>query len=310
MGVSLDPAGWGLLLLIGFFCGLATGLLGNVGRVMVAPALLIALPSLGIGGPEVVKIAAATAIAVFIPLAIAEFSGKRSGIDWDLYTLLAPSIAVGAVIATTFVDEIDGRLLAALLSATVAIIAINLFRTFRESSYEQEAKQDPELVRMTLHTVAEGAAAALLGMVVPMGFAFARSRANPTAIATASALGLPLSLAATAGYFLGHTPAACGRACAGYVFVPGAAAIGMGMVLTAPIGGKLARFLPKVWLRKLFAVVLFAAAAGIFLSQLPIRGFLAGRQDSLQELLLGPLCDPPPAPAAPAFDTNASRSER
>jgi fructose-specific phosphotransferase system IIC component len=94
------------------------------------------------------------------------------------------------------------------------------------------------------------------------------------------------------------------------VFVPGAAAIGMGMVLTAPIGGKLARFLPKVWLRKLFAVVLFAAAAGIFLSQLPIRGFLAGRQDSLQELLLGPLCDPPPAPAAPAFDTNASRSER
>jgi uncharacterized membrane protein YfcA len=177
MGVSLDPAGWGLLLLIGCFCGLATGLLGKPGSAMVAPALLIALPDLGIGGPDIMKITAATAIAAFIPLAIAEFSAKRSAIHWDLYTLLAPSIAVGAVMATTFVDEIDGRLIAGALSATVAIIAIKLFRTFRESSYEQEAKQDSELVRMTLHTVAEGAAAALLGMVVPMGFAFARPHA-------------------------------------------------------------------------------------------------------------------------------------
>jgi hypothetical protein len=92
--------------------------------------------------------------------------------------------------------------------------------------------------------------------------------------------------------------------------MPGAAAIGMGMVLTAPIGRKLARFLPKFLLRKLFAATLLAAAAGIFLNQLPIRRLLAGSQDSLQELLLAPLCDPPPAPAAPAFDTNASRSER
>ena len=71
----------------------------------VAPSLLIALPTLGIGGPEAAKIAAATAIAAFIPLAIAELSVKRSTIDWDLYTLLAPSIAVGAVIR----DHLCGR---------------------------------------------------------------------------------------------------------------------------------------------------------------------------------------------------------
>ena len=91
------------------------------------------------------------------------------------------------------------------------------------------------------------------------------------------------------------------------MFVPGAAAMGMGMVLAAPIGGKLARFLPADLLRKVFAAFLLAAAADIFLTQLPIQGLLAGGRDLLPELLLGPLCDPRPAPAAPAFETDALR---
>jgi hypothetical protein len=89
------------------------------------------------------------------------------------------------------------------------------------------------------------------------------------------------------------------------VFVPGAAAIGMGMVLAAPIGRKLAHFLPAALLPKFFAAFLLVAAAGILFTQLPVQGLLAGGRDFVADLLFAPLCDPTPAPAAPAFETEA-----
>ena len=203
MGAALDPSAWGLLILTGCFIGLAFGLFGRAGGLAVAPALLVALPYCGVAADAAPRLAVATALAILIPVTIGQADGKLSwkAIDWDSGILFAPSAAVGAVIAATFADGLDGRIVALLVAAGTLLLALRLVRNPGRSATHNVKLGDPPLVALTLKTVAGGTAAALTGVSAGVVLAPTLAKAIPAekAAAIASALTLPFALVASAG---------------------------------------------------------------------------------------------------------------
>jgi uncharacterized membrane protein YfcA len=266
---------------------------------------LIVLPFCGLPELAVPRLAVASAIAILIPITIAEAEGavRRSGVDWEILTILAPSAAVGAVLVTTFVDLIDGRIAALALVAGTAIMAMRAFLVEERDAQEDEARAGPRLVSLSLITVAGSAGATLIGISGSLFCASPLARTlNPErAAATASALTLSFALAASGGYLLSPAPSGCGSACAGSIFLPALASIGMAAVLTAPLAMRLRPLLSLRAMRRMFALLVIVSAVVFGVPSPTLSSLWMETRDRALDLVLGPLCDPKPAPAAPVL---------
>ena len=305
MGLALDPLHWGILILTGCFVGLCLGLLGRPGELAAPPALLIVLSLLGLPDPAIPRLAAATAIAILIPVAIAHSEGsiRSKAIDWDLLILLTPSAAAGTIIVTLFADVLDGRWTALAVLLGTALLAIHLFRASGNTGSGQAESSDISLISLTLRTVLCGAAAALIGVGGGLVLTPLLKKVLPPerAAATAAALTLPFALFTSLGYIFAPAPSACGPACAGNIFLPALAAAGMTAVLTAPLAARLRRFLPRATAEKTFSALVIATVLFLGLSSEAISALIHDTRDSTIDLVLNSLCEPAPAPAVPAF---------
>ncbi|ADP71003.1 protein of unknown function DUF81 [Rhodomicrobium vannielii ATCC 17100] len=304
MDVALDPSAWGLLILTGGAIGLCFGLFGQAGGLALAPALLIVLPLCGVTAEAAPRLSAATALAILIPVTIGQAEGKNSwkATDWDLILLLAPGAAVGAVIAAMVADNLDGRIVALLLSSGPILLALRLSRHAGGGGADGQPR-NPSLIALTLKTVAGGAFAALTGVSAGLVLARSLAKALPSkAAATASALTLPFAFTASVGALLVPAPLTCGPACAGVIFLPALAAIGMSAVLIAPLALRLRPFLPSAPASRSLALFAMALLCTAGLRSEGLGSLLAETRESALDLVLGSLCEPQPAPAAPIFD--------
>jgi uncharacterized protein len=272
MSATVLTASWPLLIALGGLSGFLSGLLGIGGGAVIVPALVFALPMLGIDGEALPKIAIATSVAIMIPTAIAsaQHHGARGSIDGHSLALFAPSIVLGAFAASFFAHWVNTQLICLLFVLYMLHIARGLAR--RTAVHVVHADSRPSLVSFTLVGVLGGALSALLGQgsasyAVPFMARFAGLR---TAIGTAAALNIPLAAAGVLGYVISAAPSACGTACFGYVHLPAVAAIGIGAVLAAPAGALLTHALPVLFLRRLFALVLAVSAANLAVKTLPL----------------------------------------
>ena len=285
--------------------GVAFGLFGRAGGLAVAPALLAVLPYCGVATAAAPRLAVTTALAILIPVTISQADGNLNwkAIDWDLVILLAPSAAVGAVTATTFADALDGRIVALLVATGTLLLALRLVRgpggisrtrQGRRSSAHRHDAQDNRGRRLGRpHRCERGfGLAPLLAKALP----------SEKAAATASALTFPFALVASAGTVLSPAPA-CGPACAGVIFLPGLAAVGMTAVLIAPLAMRLRPFLPLGTASRLLALLVIAIVCIAGLRSQGIVSLLAETPESALDLVLGPLCNSKPAPAAPGFES-------
>jgi uncharacterized membrane protein YfcA len=270
-----DPGAFGFLILLGCVSGFISGLLGIGGGTILVPALIAGLPLLGVQGPELPKIAMATSLALVVPTAIAsaQTHASKGAIDWTLLGLLCPSIIAGSFVAAVFAKGLPTQFLCALFVVFALHTAWGLMqrRNARPAS-DARRQTKPGLVRMTTTGVLGGAFASLLGLGVAF-FAvpiMTRFIAVPRAIGTAAALCIPMALAGVAGYLLGGTPNECREACAGHIYLPAVAAIGITAVLTAPMGARLTHVLPVIFMRRLFALFLVAAAANLAYKYIPV----------------------------------------
>jgi uncharacterized membrane protein YfcA len=271
-GASVLMSSWPLLIGLGGLSGFLSGLLGIGGGAVIVPALVLALPMLGIDGEALPKIAIATSVATMIPTAIAsaQHHGARGFIDGHSLVLLAPSVVLGAFAAGFFAERINTQLICLLFVLYMLHIARGLAR--RTAVHVVHADSRPSLFSFTLVGVLGGALSALLGQgsasyAVPFMARFADLR---IAIGTAAVLNIPLAAAGVLGYLISAAPSACGTACVGYVHLPAVAAIGISSVLAAPAGALLTQMLPVLLLRRLFALVLAVSAANLAVKTLPL----------------------------------------
>lgn len=264
--------GWPLLLLIGVGAGFFAGLLGIGGGFVVVPCLLLALPSLGVAGPEVAKIAVATSLVLIIPTSIAstQAHAARGAVDWALWAILAPSIVAGGLLAALGFALVPVSLLALLFAGFSLLSAWQLARPQAPAKGPSAPLTAARFVPLTGKAAAGGALSTLLGVgvaffAVPM---LARFAPLPRAIGTAAALALPMAIGGAAGYLYAPQAQGC-AACTGYVHLPAVSVLGIGAVLAAPLGAQLTAVLPVAMLRRAFAILLIVGAFGTLHKKLP-----------------------------------------
>ena len=225
MALALSPSLWALLILTGVLTGLLSGLFGRTGGLAATPALLIVLPACGVSPEALPRLAAASAIAAMIPMAMAKAEAPLhwKTVDWPLFALLGLSTAMGALLAIAIAASIDSRLLALLLAGSLIVLSLRLWRGAQGGPGGAERSAALPPVATTLKAIAAGAAAAIAGLSAGLVLAPLLNKALPPekAETTASALTLPFAIAAAAGYWLLPAPGSCGSACAGRYFSAG-----------------------------------------------------------------------------------------
>ncbi|MGO8780097.1 MAG: sulfite exporter TauE/SafE family protein [Rhodomicrobium sp.] len=281
------------LMALGAISGLFSGLLGIGGGIVIVPAMTLMMPHFGMAGPDLVRIAIATAMATTV---VATFSGvqthlSRRAVDWTVIGRLAPGIMAGAFAGPLLSEIIGSKLLAALF---VGFLFWGAWSMVAGRAQRDAAKPLPGFLPLTIKGLGIGALCAILGIgaapvTVPLLCAFLPVQRS---IGTSAALGFPLAVTAAAGYFLGETPTAtCPSGCAGSVYLAGAAAIAIAMIFTVPVGAYLTHVLPSKPLRLLFAALMAAMALQMGLKSLPAvdsKAYAASLRAWLKAPDLGP----------------------
>jgi len=263
----VDPIALLAFLSIGALAGLLAGLLGIGGGVVIVPALLWLFSHLSLAGMDpqaslIPQQAVATSLATVMAtgLASALAHHRRGAVELRLLVQLLPGLLLGAWL---------GALAAAHLPAAwlTRLFALFLFysgaRMVAQPSVQAHASL-PGTPGLAAAGTGFGALSALLGigggiLVVP--YLAGRGVRMAHAVATASACGVPLALAGSIAYMLsGWGRAGLPPHSLGFVYWPAALAIMAASVPLAPLGARLAHWLPTAVLKRLFGALLLLIA--------------------------------------------------
>ena len=102
---------WLAYLAVGLFAGVAAGLLGIGGGLIIVPALAILMPMQGVGGLHVMHLAIGTSLATIILTSLSSIYAhhKRDAVEWQTVAKLVPGIVVGALVGAYLADQIASK---------------------------------------------------------------------------------------------------------------------------------------------------------------------------------------------------------
>ncbi len=272
-------------MLIGAFTGLAAGLLGIGGGLIIVPFSLIVFEILSADNGIVipyehqVHIAIATSLATIIFTALSSIYSqqKKKAIDWSVFWLLAPGILLGAFLGAWVASFIPRTPLLILFASFVLVVSLKMW--FGWSPHAR--KPLPDWPGMSFVGGLIGVISAIVGigggtMTVPF-----LNRGNITiqrAVAISSALGLPIAISGTLGFFwsslqmplfkegLPETAVMTYDLFVGYIYLPAFFSIISLSMLTAKVGVYLSHRLSKQMLSRIFSVLLFVLSVKLYLS--------------------------------------------
>ena len=252
-----------ILLGTGAIAGIAAGLLGVGGGIVIVPMLYWISPMLEMEPAVVVHAAVATSLATIIPTSIASVRAhrRRGAVDSDLLKLWGPAVFVGAALGGIASGYLDGKALAGVFGVVALVVAVNMALT--KPLILADAVPASATINRLIAT-AIGFVSALMGigggtLSVPTLalFSFPIHRA----VGTASAFGLAIAVPAVTGYIYGGWDVP-GRSpySLGYVSVLAAIPLVVMTVLFAPLGAKIAHSIDRTPLKRCFAAFLAVTA--------------------------------------------------
>jgi uncharacterized membrane protein YfcA len=245
------------LLGVGGLAGIAAGLFGIGGGLVMIPALVWLLPLLGAAPDQVMHLAVGTSLATIAvsSLTATRAHHARGAVRWDLWRMLAPLLACGALTGALIGRALPGSVLAAAFAGLTTVLAVWFVRG------APPPRRPPSDLMLRAACVPIGMLAALVGVgggLLSVPLILARGVPLPVAVGTTAALTLPVSLAGGMGYALGAPDALAGSS--GFVHWPAAAALALGAFSTARLGVAWSHALPVARLRTAFAMLLVIAA--------------------------------------------------
>lgn len=257
-----------VFLAIGAFAGLAAGLLGIGGGLIVVPALVWIFQRLGFEPAIVTHLALGTSLAtiVFTAASSAFFHHRRGAVRWDLFRRYAPGVVAGALIGAGLADFLSSDVLRRALGVFELLIALRLLWP---TAVKPHGRDLPAATTLGITGALIGTLAALAGigggiLNVPY-FLWCGLRA-PDAAATSSATAFPVAVAGAIGYVVaGWGAQGLPVHATGFIYWPAVAGIALASVSLAPVGAHLAHRLPAALLRRGFGVVLIGIALTMLL---------------------------------------------
>jgi uncharacterized membrane protein YfcA len=255
------------LFLLGAAAGLAAGLLGVGGGLVMVPCLTLLLPAAGWPQESVMQAAVATSLAsILLTGSVSALSHHRRGaVAWPVGLALLPGVLIGALLGGPLGKCLGGTWLAVLFSAWLLFAA---WRLARPEPLDPTGDRLPGPGGLFVPGLAIGVVSGLVGIgggTLTVPYLVRHGVAIRRAVATSAALGVGIAAAGTASHALAAlgSPLPLPPRALGYVDLPAGLVLGVTGALAAPLGADLAHRLPVPTLRRLFAGLLMLLSAGM-----------------------------------------------
>ncbi len=256
----------------GVAAGIAAGLLGVGGGIVVVPILYHAYCFLAFDSHIAMHLAVGTSLAVMVPTSIQSVARhyRRGAVDAVFLKDWGPAVSTGAVIGCLSAGVLSTTFLVWFFAAFAVLISVYMFFGTEQWAVHVEMPK-PQLRTAIGLTI--GAVASLMGIgggvfAVPLLTLYGAPITK--AVATAAGFGVFISIPGTVIFMLsGLTDARLPAYALGYVYLPAVAILIPATVVSVPLGVSLAHNLPHAVVRRCFAVFLAVTAISM------VRGALA-----------------------------------
>ncbi|MGC9492128.1 MULTISPECIES: sulfite exporter TauE/SafE family protein [Vibrio] len=256
-----------LLVLLGAFVGVMAGLLGIGGGLIVVPALLYILPSIGIGAESVMLVALATSLATIILTSGSSALNhlKLGNVDMFIIKWLMPGVIFGGFFGTYIAEWVPTEYLPKIFAGIVTLLAIQMLISVKST----KTKKMPNSGVTLLCGSGIGVISSLAGIgggSLSVPFLSRHGIEMRKAVGSSSVCGCMIAISGMIGFILhGYNLEGLPDYSIGYVYLPALVAIASTSMFTTKIGAKLASTLPTVMLKKVFAVFLIFVAGTMLL---------------------------------------------
>ncbi len=253
-------AGMELLIYLtsGAVAGLMAGLLGIGGGLIIVPALAIVFAQQGFGADTVMHYAVGTSLATIIPTSISSLLAhqRRGSVHWTVVRRMVPGILMGALASAWLAKQLSSTTMAVLFGIFMLLVAAHLLL----GAIPAPHRPLPGAGWLGVTGSVIGLVSGLLGIgggTLTVPFLLWNRVDIRLAVGTAATIGLPIALAGTLGFILsGFHGAQQPGYNSGFIYWPAVAAVVLASVPAALLGARLAHYLPRVILQRLFALLL------------------------------------------------------
>lgn len=249
-------------LLSGALAGLMAGLLGVGGGLVIVPALAMLFARHGFIADSVMHYAVGTSLATIIPTSISSLLAhqRRASVYWAVVRSMVPGILLGALASAWLAKQMSSAEMALVFAVFVLLVAAKLLLGAKPSPH----RQLPGAIGLGVAGSLIGLVSALLGIgggTLTVPFLLWNQVDIRLAVGTAATIGLPIAIAGTIGFVVSglDAPAQPGYN-SGFIYWPAVAGVVLASVPMAPVGARLAHYLPGATLQRLFALLLVVVA--------------------------------------------------
>jgi len=252
-----------IYLIIGVFAGIASGLFGVGGGVVVIPALSKTFTYEASIPPFYnmqMTVGTSLAIMIFTAMSALYAHHKRKAVRWDLFRSMLPGLMAGSILGAIITHFLPSADLKIIFGVFLVFVGIRLIRSKPVNHHEK--KLSLNVIRLSSLLI--GILSSLLGvgggtLLVP--FLLRCKLDMREATGTSIACGLSIGIVATICFMLAGLSSVRHIAWStGYIYWPAFAGIVIASVLLAPVGAILAHKLPKELLKKGFGWFLLVMA--------------------------------------------------
>lgn len=255
-----------VMLVIGGFAGIAAGLLGVGGGIILVPAFYYAFTSLGYDSPQIMQICVATSLATIIVTSVRSVLShhKKGAVEWDILRQWAPGIAIGAILGVMIASGLKS--ISLMMIFGVLGLLVGIYMAFGRSEWRIAETMPTGLARSILSPIL-GFLSVLMGIGggsfgVPMMSLYGRPIHR--AVATAAGFGVLIAVPSVIGFLLaGSDLTDKPPFTIGLVNIVAFAVIVSMTLLTAPIGVRIAHAMDPKPLKRVFAVFIAVMAANM-----------------------------------------------
>lgn len=244
--------------LAGLCAGLIGGMLGLGGGIILVPVLHYLFLQLGFPSSTLMQMAVTTSLATIIVTAISAtyVHQKKGAVIWNYVYRLAPGIMLGACFGALMADIVSSDSLRIIFGIFEILVAIQI-----GLEITPRAKIAlPGTTGLVFSGGGIGFLSTLLGIgggTLTVPFLLLCNVNIRNAVAVSSACGFPIAVAGTVALIItGWDNLDVPVHSLGYLYWPAALIIMTMTIFFAPLGARLAHYLPVSILRRIFAIVL------------------------------------------------------
>lgn len=248
---------WLTYILLGALAGVLAGLLGVGGGIVIVPALVFIFTAQNLPEQHILHLALGTSLAtiMFTSLSSLKAHHLRGGVDWHIVKGISTGIILGTFGGSWIAAQLSTRFLKISFVIFLFFVAFQMLLDMKPKPH----RQIPGTFALFGFGTIIGSISALVGigggsMSVP--FLVWCNTELRRAIGTSAAIGFPIALSGTIGYVINGWSATLPANTFGFIYLPALMGVAATSYITAPIGAKLAHFLPVSTLKKIFAIML------------------------------------------------------